>query len=306
VGTYVATFTTNTNGWVYLQPVTIPYSVWTTYKYIKIEFELVSDGSGVSAGWFIDDVKLYAFLPSTIQNADNDNNGGTDGIEFYAWGSSPVKLDTDEDGLSDVEELSTYDLRYPTIDNGPADPSQMDIFIEVDWMSGHELDTQARNYLNGKFSPKLVTLHWITIDFNTDHVLTHVDTITFTPCDHGGDYYLNKFTDSHFHLYHYMCSVHANSNPVLYGASHRDFDTFMVFDHSCETCHNSVEQGHTMMHELGHDLNFGEEGTYYLGATNVMLQGCWNPDGFTFDYTTADWLHMNFGSGGDISDEEHI
>ena len=60
-----------------------------------------TDGDGVT------DV-VEATLGTDAGDSDSDNDGLTDGEEVYTYGSDPLETDTDGDGLSDYEEAVTY------------------------------------------------------------------------------------------------------------------------------------------------------------------------------------------------------
>lgn len=63
-------------------------------------------------------------------NPDTDDDGLDDGEE-QNWGTDPTAEDTDGDGLKDSSEVQT-----PALED--ADPLQMDVFIELDWMRGEK------------------------------------------------------------------------------------------------------------------------------------------------------------------------
>jgi len=96
-----------------------------------------------SAGTFSD---VYSWLCS---GDDYDGDGLTDDAELYTWGTNPSDIDSDNDGLSDYEEVTNAD--YKTDPNNPnTDGDAIDDGTEIAW-SYNPLDStspiQARSLI---------------------------------------------------------------------------------------------------------------------------------------------------------------
>ena len=75
-----------------------------------------SDGDGLPDGWELD----YGLDPLTANdpNADHDGDGLGD-VDEFGYGTSPVDIDSDDDGLNDADEVNTYatDPNHPDSDS---------------------------------------------------------------------------------------------------------------------------------------------------------------------------------------------
>jgi hypothetical protein len=141
----------------------------------RIGFYFTSDNSINYAGWYVDDLKVYAKMPKqsitgvNTHPTDADWDGLADGDEFYVFKTSPAATDSDADFLPDGAEIWRSTLYGTSLDNGPADPLVRDIFYEFDWMNGHTTpvdltDEKAKFWVHG------YRLHMVQ-----DDQLTHVD-----------------------------------------------------------------------------------------------------------------------------------
>lgn len=81
-------------------------------------------------------------------NPDTDDDGLDDGEE-QNWGTDPTAEDTDRDGLKDGYEVQVAALE-------DADPLQMDVFIELDWMRGEKPSRAAIRDVVGVFDEAAV------------------------------------------------------------------------------------------------------------------------------------------------------
>jgi len=110
-----------------------------------------SDGDRVND---FDECKIHLTNP---RNPDTDYDGLSDGEEIQTYKTNPLAPDTDEDGLKDGWEVKGYDADGDGIIdvNLPAwgaNPLKKDIFVEVDWMPGHSLSSDAKNRLIAAFA----------------------------------------------------------------------------------------------------------------------------------------------------------
>ncbi len=133
------------------------------------EFELFEWGSG---GTFdtgdiqIDDTKTVTMgsdEQKTVRFEDTFGAFGMNEVEYKIWLDStthyfadldPLNIDGDPDGdgISDQDEyqMNVFSVLYGDID-GRAHPLKKDIFVEVDWMTGHEMSDKAKWMVGTRF-----------------------------------------------------------------------------------------------------------------------------------------------------------
>jgi hypothetical protein len=302
----------DSGGWLYLQSITIPSSTWGGYNYIRIGFRLYTNGdSNYYLGWFIDDLKIYATLSDSSQGSDptdTDQDGLNDGKEYYILGSSPIRTDSDEDGLSDYNEWSLDHLNNPMLEEGQANASTPDIFVEIDKMN-HGFAPEARAHIILVFKQHHITIHFNTISpFNANNAIPSQGQSGLSDCEawqNSAPPNTVYFDSTFLHAYHYMCLARNDYYPyTLYGDSINPGDHFIVFDTRCDSCSNSdyIQQGQVTMHELGHNMGLIGSGAYQEGNIDAMQSGCWGNSN-NYDYLPDGWEKLGFGNA--LSTIEH-
>jgi len=109
--------------------------------------EADTDGDGLGDARELD-------LGSSPAEADSDGDGLGDHAEVTEYATDPTEVDTDDDHLGDAAEVTEYDTDATLTDTdgdglpdgdemhndalADADPLRMDVFVEVDYMRGHE------------------------------------------------------------------------------------------------------------------------------------------------------------------------
>jgi len=84
--------------------------------------------------------------PNESEGEDTDGDGITDAAEREIYGTDPTDPDTDDDGYADGMEVAC------TGDLPGADPRHHDVFVEVDTVSGTQLDPAAVERLRAAFA----------------------------------------------------------------------------------------------------------------------------------------------------------
>ena len=110
------------------------------------------------------DGRFVAFESNASNLVYGDTNGGRD-VFIH---ESSLCVDCDEDSIADEWETNGLDVNGDTVidldlPSMGADPAKKDIFIEADYMQGHEPDANALQDVVEAFANRNMTLH-ITLD----------------------------------------------------------------------------------------------------------------------------------------------
>ena len=121
-----------------------------------------SDGDGMANAW----EGQYGLDPTDPSDAALDPDGdGLSNLEEFQAGSNPLLVDTDEDGLTDAEEVNTYGTdpaAFDSDDDGLSDREEVEVYfsdpLDVDSdddgiPDGEEVDTFGTQPTNGRRRP---------------------------------------------------------------------------------------------------------------------------------------------------------
>jgi hypothetical protein len=156
-------------------------AMWSKDAYTNelYAFEVPINTCGFAGGYTEEPPKC---LGGSIDTTDTDGDSlldcwETDGIDFNGDGDPDLKLyDVNKDGTIQEDER--------------ADPNQIDIYVEVDWMENHKpdpasLDDVARSFASGPINDRdkkpSIRLH-VLLD---EEAIEHSDLIAFNGCHAG-------------------------------------------------------------------------------------------------------------------------
>jgi len=227
--------------------------------------------------------------------ADTDDDGLDDAREL-AVGTDPLVADTDGDGLSDGAELTLPAL-------AAADPLRMDVFVEIDWVSGERPADAEMTRVVAAYADAPVTnpdgstgisLHLVYSDQLAYDGETSVDELKATMRTH---------MDYEDRGYHYALAVETLAAPAS-GITVPSLDnTPMMFITDARAGYYYPEGviGTVFMHELGHAV--GLTSTDYVGIDSTAVPYTeyesamnYNAPGVAFTYSSGrpfdDWAHI--------------
>lgn len=225
-----------------------------------------------------------------------------DAIDGFAFRSDcevvAVGGDRDGDGLPDDWEVNGYDPNgdgVPEVDLKAmgANPDRKDIFVEVDFMTGHQLDQETLALVIDAFSnapvaslngaPSGIALH---VDNGANSVMNPVTREGWGPLsnqnelahvevlgteDAGGDYNWGAFDQirssgllvNRRPIFHYVVSAHNGPDSfagISRGIEASDLLLTLGGDGAAETPRSREFIADTFMHELGHNLGLRHGG----------------------------------------------
>jgi PKD repeat protein len=176
-----------------------------------------TDGDGMPDGWEV----TYGLNPLFYwdRNWDMDTDGLTN-VQEYQHGTLPNNADTDGDTMADgwevtygLNPLSSGDKHGDSDDDGlenyreyalrgkGAKPNYKDLFVEVDYMSGHKPRDSVLDYIEGYYSSRGIHLL-----FEVDEQVPHDNSMTQAEWDsYHSTYQDNAGTHKHvvyIHKYH--------------------------------------------------------------------------------------------------------
>ncbi len=161
--------------------------------------------------------------------------------------------DDSGDGLNDTEEYEMSNNSDTYSVDGRAVPTRKDIFVEVDYMDGHEMSDAAKwkvgtRFLNNPTGEEI----WLHIDDDLmgggGNINDHEDKID--DADWGIN---NGYFDHQNQKFHYCLFAHLDKDNPDSGLGTADTpgDKLCLFDENIES---ASEQAHVFMHELGHNI----------------------------------------------------
>lgn len=283
-------------------------------------------------------------ISSTFNWTPTSAQGGSHVIVFTATDNTglqsqcsaiiDVKVDSDGDGLPDDWEINgyTYNGNFVNLPAMGADPNHKDIFIEIDYMTGHRPRQAAIDMVRDSFAgvpnslfaiPNPDGANGITLHVNIDDEFPHANQLG---TNGATDYNWTAFDSvkiSHFNealslSHHYCLFIH--NGPVsalgIHSGVAREIPSsdFVVSLGSWPSSSflglplgeggTTSDQAGTFMHELGHNLDLrhgGFENTpnnkpNYLSVMNYSFQFSglrFNGSNSLFDYSRFDLPQLN-------------
>jgi Concanavalin A-like lectin/glucanases superfamily len=220
----------------------------------------------------------------------------------------PNILDSDGDGLSDEWETNgyTFDGTFVSLQSMGANPRHKDIFVEVDYMSGHRPSQEALDIVRDSFArvpnemfevPNPDGLDGITLHVIVDDEIPHKDQLGV---NNNGNYEWQEFDSTKNERFskalslshHYCLFIHDGprnkkgdpasgiargtpSSDFIVSLGTREFHGIPIGEGGTVS-----EQAGTFMHELGHNLGLTHGGGFdginykpnYLSVMNYAFQ----------------------------------
>jgi Bacterial TSP3 repeat len=169
-------------------------------------------------------------------------------IEHFADPNPLLDGDSDNDGIKESNEA-----RVTNDFGGIADPERTDVMVEVDWMSGHRLRTEAkRQVVTRMFEHGIQMFVWRDEEVPLDSCLTVKD---------AQAYYNKYFTNRGYDAFRYDIiseKIWNNASGVTWG------DISLVNDSTWWISDSVMPQAGTFIHELGHTLSLTKQDTFHL------------------------------------------
>jgi hypothetical protein len=169
-------------------------------------------------------------------------------IERFADPNPLVDGDSDNDGIKESAEA-----KVAAQFGGIADPMRPDILVEVDWMKGHRLRTEAkRQVVTRLFEHGYNLFVWRDEEVPLDPCLSVKD---------AQGYYKKYFTNVDLDAFRYAVvgeQIWNDASGVTWG------DMFLVDDSTWWIDDSVLPQAGTFIHELGHTLSMTKQDTFHL------------------------------------------
>ena len=188
------------------------------------------------------------------------------------------QADTDGDGISEKDEAGVNAAW-----GGLTDPFRKDVLIEVDWMSGHGLSTQAKRMVTTQMYRYGIDL------FIFRHQSLSLD--EYLTRNEAEDLYDTEFTYAGYDAFRYCVMTEELWNDASGVASG---DTFFVDDSTWWINGGVLAQAGTFIHEMGHTFGLNT-GTFHQIDTvgSVNYDSAMN---YLFQATMVDYSYDDAGN----------
>jgi len=274
-----------------------------------------------------EEVNVYGTDPA-VDNTGDDLDGDGMSIEWEDWyGLSDLDPgdaldDPDRDGLTNLEEYTVRDLR--------SDPFYPDLFVEIDYMSGHRPHESVLRYIENYYAT-----HPISSGYSGIHLVFEVDDeIPPNVLDTNNDGFMssaerraiknnpNYWDPDRNGIFRYciFCdrfAAEADIDPDTMGYAEAPGDDLNIADGACDAYANdwfnhwiggvTEEQVEKviLMHELGHCINIidwtwvnGERKEDYCDNTHcVMAKVNWDNCDDKPYYCSHHWAEIDLAAG---------
>ena len=189
--------------------------------------------------------------------------------------------DTDHDGIREIDEA-----RVAKDFGGIVDPSRADVLVELDWMKGHALRTQAKREVVTQYHRNGMQLAILR-----DEELA-VDGCTTVP--EARQLYADHFTWKGYSAFRYVVM----SEQIWNDASGVNWGDIVLVDDSTWWINNWVlPQAGTLIHELGHTLGLTKEIFHMIDSVSWFSYD--SAMNYTFQATKVDYSYDGGGKGAD-------
>jgi hypothetical protein len=169
-------------------------------------------------------------------------------VEHFADPNPLKDGDSDNDGIKESAEA-----KVASAFGGIVDPERPDILVEVDWMKGHRLRTEAKRQVVTRLAEHGYSLFvWRDEEVPLDPCLSVKD---------AQGYYNKYFTNVNLDAFRYAVvgeKIWNNASGVTWG------DMFLVNDSTWWIDDSVLPQAGTFIHELGHTLSMTKQDTFHL------------------------------------------
>lgn len=208
-----------------------------------------------------------------VNSPDKDRDSLCDAAEQH-YGTNPNRQDSDGDGLSDAAEI--YGVSGIDLASLGANPNRKDIFVEIDYYPVYKPQQAALDKVVKAFADapvdnpdgsKGINLHIVLdqaiapedIDANLSPVWDDVDTLK-----------KRYFSSQRQGIFHYALFAELHNDDTFSGKSRGVPGTELVVTLGGFTPEGGslMQQGGTLMHELGHNLGL-EHGGYEQASRKV-------------------------------------
>ncbi len=169
-------------------------------------------------------------------------------VERFADPNPLLDGDSDKDGIRESAEA-----KVAADFGGVTDPERADVLVEVDWMKGHRLRTEAKRQVVSRLQQHGVQLFvWRDEEVPLDNCLSVGD---------AKGYYKKYFTNVDYDAFRYAIvgeQIWNDASGVTWG------DIFLVDDSTWWISDMVLPQAGTFIHELGHTLSLTKQDTFHL------------------------------------------
>ena len=259
-------------------------------KFIPWSIKKIEDAG---SDWEIDynlfnvEIDTSRYVEIKLPGTDNDNDGVPNwwedkwGYDPYMW-DDHKHLDTDEDGLNNIEECYT--------DVWASSPFHKDVFLEFDWVEPQNPDVPNKpsssniDKMKAAFERQNITLHVDDGCFGSGEEIPAISNFSYADLrDLYWDYFLhNDLNNPRKGIFHYglVCDYGAGPGFMFMGWDH--VDSFEISATMQKNNNPRRPRGHLIisgsMHELGHTFGLFVDdhgGNDNMVATKIFTLQWW-------------------------------